>query len=76
MEETQMVCIILNSDEFPRLQCFHSTQDQALHFLKEFFHPLLRGQGTEPFLMLECEKFACCSKQEGRNDWYITRILN
>lgn len=71
-----MDCIILNFDEFPGVQCFHCEQDQTLHCLEEIFHPLLRGQDTEPFLILECEKFACCSKQERRNEWYISRILN
>lgn len=73
-----MDCMILNADEFPKLQCFHCEQDQALHYLKESFCPLLRGQNTEPFLIVECEKFACysCSKPEGRNEWYSSRILN
>lgn len=73
-----MDCMILNADEFSKLQCFHCEQDQAPHCLKEVFHPLLRGQDAEPFLILECEKFACyfCSKPEGRNEWYISRILN
>lgn len=44
MEEAQMDCMILNADEFPRLQYFHCGCDQALHCLKEIFHALLRGQ--------------------------------
>lgn len=73
-----MDCMILNYDEFRRLQCFQCERYEALHCLKEFFHPLLRGQGTELFLILECEKFAycSCSKREGRNEGYITKILN
>lgn len=31
-----MDCMILNADEFPKLQCFHCEQDQALHYLREF----------------------------------------